>query len=199
VRLQTCLRWWRSGRPALRWRAAEALTGLGARGRELAAHALQAIVDDVLLPVTARANAARVLGRARPDLRVEVVQVLCGLKDAEPPLHRKLVLEAIGLFNATEGVLELRDLVEDRALGPVVRIRCAGAMAELRRDYRETAAAVAREVAHDSAVPRHVRVRAARDLARWSDLCRGEAQELLGALTDPVRHHAHDESEVDPV
>jgi hypothetical protein len=152
-----------------------------------------------LLSVTVRANAARALGLARPDLRGEVVQVLRGLKDAEPPLHRKLVLEAIGLFNATEGVLELRDLAEDRAQGPVVRIRCAEAMAELRRDYREAAAAVAREVAHDSAVPWHVRVRAARDLARWSDLCRGEAQELLGVLTGPVRHHARSESEVDPV
>jgi len=186
-------------RPALRWRAAEALTDLGARGRELAAHALQAIVDDLSLSVPVRTNAARVLGRSRPDLRIEVVQVLCGLKDAGPPLHRKLVLEAIGSFNSTEGVLGLRAMAEDRALGPVVRIRCAEAMAELRRDYREAAAAVAREVAHDSAVPAHVRVRAARDLAGWSDLCRGEAQELLGALTGPVRHHACGESEVDPV
>jgi hypothetical protein len=169
-------------RPALRWRVAETLADFGARGRELAAHALRAIVDDTSLPVPSRANAARVLGLARPDLRVEVVQVLRGLKNAGPPLHRKLVLEAIGLFNATEGVLGLRDLAENRALGPVVRIRCAEAMAELRRDYREAAAAVAREVAHDSAVPVHVRVRAARDLARWSDLCRGEAQELLGSL-----------------
>jgi len=68
----------------------------------------------------------------------------------------------------------------------VERIRCAEEMAELRRDYREAATAVARQVAHDSAVLAHVRVRAARDLARWSGLCRVEVQELLGALTCPV-------------
>jgi cellulose synthase operon protein C len=34
----------------------------------------------------------------------------------------------------------------------------------------------------DEAVPRHVRSRAARDLARWSELCRKEARDLLRAL-----------------
>jgi Domain of unknown function (DUF1996) len=53
------------------------------------------------------------------------------------------------------------------ALGPVVRVRCAEALAELRRDQRETASVVARTLMHDDTLPRHVRCRAACDLARW--------------------------------
>ncbi|MGH3868436.1 MAG: hypothetical protein ACRDQ4_20415 [Pseudonocardiaceae bacterium] len=70
----------------------------------------------------------------------------------------------------------------DRTLGPVVRLRCAEALAQLRRDQRETASVVARELVHDEAVPRQVRSRAARDLAQWSELCRTEARDLLRAL-----------------
>jgi hypothetical protein len=51
-----------------------------------------------------------------------------------------------------------------------------------RRDQRETASVVARELMCDDTVPRHVRARAARDLARWSELCREEARELLRTL-----------------
>ena len=74
-------------------------------------------------------------------------------------------------------------MANDRTLGPVVRLTASEAMFGLRRDYREAAAIVAREVAHDEQVPRHVRVHAARNLAKWSDLCRPEARALLVRLT----------------
>ncbi|MGH8602960.1 MAG: hypothetical protein ACREXR_09370 [Gammaproteobacteria bacterium] len=52
----------------------------------------------------------------------------------------------------------------------------------MRRDQRETASVVARELMHDETIPRHIRSHAARDLARWSELCREEARDLLRAL-----------------
>jgi hypothetical protein len=52
-------------------------------------------------------------------------------------------------------------------------------MAALRRDFREQAAVTAMTIAYDVAVPWHIRVKAARRLARWSEPCRAEAQELL--------------------
>lgn len=61
-------------------------------------------------------------------------------------------------------------------------MRAARAMAELRADHREQAAVVARKVMHDAAVPWHIRVKAARALARWSELCRDEALEALVEL-----------------
>lgn len=169
-------------RPTLRWRAARDLTRFGKRGRELGVASLQAITADEALPVIVRAGAARVLGTARPDLRGEVLRLLRGLRTAEKPLARVKVLEAIGQFDASEGALALRDMALDRTLNQGVRLRAADAMTELRRDYRERAAVVAREVAHDETVPRHVRIKAARALARWSELCRAEAQSLLVEL-----------------
>jgi hypothetical protein len=166
-------------RAALRWRAAQDLTGFGARGRELGVAALQAITTDDTLPVIVRAAAARVLGEIRPDLRGEVIRFLRTLRTTAKPLQRKHVFQAIGRFDAAEGALALRAMAEDRELGPVVRVRCAEAMAELRQDYREPAAVVVREVAHDETVARHVRARAARNLAQWSELCLAEARELL--------------------
>ena len=60
-----------------------------------------------------------------------------------------------------------------------LRLRAAHVMATLRRDRREPAAEVAREVMWDDAESRHVRIKAAGRLTRWSDLCRFKAQALL--------------------
>ncbi|WNV88353.1 NACHT domain-containing protein [Umezawaea sp. Da 62-37] len=169
-------------RPALRRRAAAALGTFGARGREWGVVALRGITQDDTLPVIVRADAARALGRIRPDLRSEVLELLRGLLAIEKPLQRKQVLESIGLFAPAEGAFGLLEMANDKALGAVVRVRCAEEVVDLRRDYREAAAVVVREVAHDEGVPRQVRARAARDLARWSDLCRAEAQELLAGF-----------------
>jgi hypothetical protein len=88
-------------------------------------------------------------------------------------------------------VRQLRAMVYDHTLGPVVRLRCAEVLAQLRRDQRETASVVARELMRDEAVPHHVRFRAARDLARWSELCREEARDLLRALPPIGVRSAH--------
>ncbi|MEV1119535.1 NACHT domain-containing protein [Actinosynnema sp. NPDC049800] len=175
-------------RPTLRWQAADDLLRFGERGRELGAVCLWEIATDDALPTLPRVDAARVLGKARPDLRAQVVPLLRQLRSAENPLVRIQVFEAIGVFDPAEGAIALRDMARDRALRPGARLRAAAASAELRRDHRESAAVVAREIAHDPAVPRHLRVKAARALARWSELCRPEARALLVELgvTNPV-------------
>jgi cellulose synthase operon protein C len=62
------------------------------------------------------------------------------------------------------------------------RWRAAEAMAKLRRDLREEASIVAREVANDETAPWHVRRRAAAGLAKWSAICREEARRILREL-----------------
>jgi cellulose synthase operon protein C len=151
----------------------------GERGRELGAASLKAIATDETLSVSVRANAARALSKARPDLRNELLRLLWRLSTTENPLARISVLTAVGQGDAAAGAFALRDMASDRTLKPGVRLRAAAALTGLRRDYRETAAAVAREVAHDKRVRHHIRVKAARALARWSKLCRAEAQALL--------------------
>lgn len=169
-------------RPALRWHAAQELAELGVPGRKQAVVALRSITADDTLPVTARAEAARLLATIRPSSLSETLTVLHRLAGTDNPLHRRQVLLAMGSLDTTEAVPPLRAMMHDRTLGPVVRLRCAEALAKLRRDQRETASVVARELMHDQAVPCHVRSRAARDLAQWSELCRGEARDLLQAL-----------------
>lgn len=171
-----------TARPALRWRVAQELAELGVPGRDGAADALRSIIADDTLPVTARAEAARLLAKIRPSSLGAALTVLHGLAGADNPLHRRQVLMAMGSLDATEAVPPLRAMIHDRTLGPVVQLRCAEALAELRRDQRETASVVARELMRDEAVPRHVRPRAARNLARWSELGREEARDLLRAL-----------------
>ncbi|PSL57189.1 NACHT domain-containing protein [Saccharothrix carnea] len=169
-------------RPALRWRAARDLLALGERGREVGTSCLRAIATDEALPFLPRVDAARELGAARPDLRTEVMSLLRRLRSADNLLVRVRVLDAIGRFDSAEGAIALRDTARDRTLRPGARLRAAAAAAELRRDHREAAAIVAREIAHNPAVPRHIRVKAARALARWSELCRSEARALLVEL-----------------
>jgi hypothetical protein len=168
-------------RPALRWRTARDLGRFGERGRELAATALLALAGDESVPVIARVDAATTLGNIRPDLRVEIMRLLRGLQDREEPRQRLQVLQAIGGFDPTEGTVLLTEMTAS-ALPPGVRLRAADAMAGMRRDYRERAAITARDIAHDTQVSHHIRVKAARNLARWSDLCRAEAQALLTEL-----------------
>lgn len=184
ARILTAVATDRALRPALRWRAAHDLTQLGERGRELGVAALRVIRDDESLPVIARVNAAGALGDVRPDLRVDVLRLLRSLRTTPAPLARIQVFEAIGRFDPTEGALGLQDMASDPALTVRVRLRAADAMQDLHRDYREKAAIVAREVANDKTAPIHIRAKAARALARWSDLCRGEAQALLVELNE---------------
>ncbi|ONI74820.1 hypothetical protein ALI144C_39180 [Actinosynnema sp. ALI-1.44] len=167
----------------LRWRAARDLLKFGERGRELAVPVLRAMLADEDTPTLTRVNAARALTTARPDLRGDLLRRLRRLRTAENPLVRIQVFLAIGDIAASEAARFLADMTHDRDLTQGTRLRAATAMAELRRDYREKAAVVAREVAHDETAPWHIRVKAARSLARWSEVCRAEAREVLRALT----------------
>lgn len=169
-------------RTTLRWRAARDLMNFGERGRQLGIASLQVIIADEALPVNVRVDAARKLGKACPDLRGEMLRLFRNFQTAEKPLARLQVLDAIGQFDAHEGALALCEMAQDSTCSPGVRLRAATSMIELHRDYLEKAAAVARDVAHDDSVSCHVRVKAARALARWSDLCRAEGQSLLVEL-----------------
>jgi hypothetical protein len=168
----------------LRWRAAKDLAEYGVRGCAEAARLLQLITCDDTLPVTARAEAAFQLGRIVPTRRAEMLDVLRGFLSAPNPLHRRNVLEAITTWSTWEGIEELYRMIADERLGPVVRLHCAMEIVATRRDQRDRCAVVAREIAFDAAVPRHVRRRAARYLAEWSDVCRQEARALLVRLRD---------------
>ncbi|MFF5093434.1 MULTISPECIES: NACHT domain-containing protein [Actinosynnema] len=165
-------------RAALRVRAVEELRWFGENGERLAEDGASSIAFDAALPVTARARAACLLGVVSRARRREVAELLLGLDGT--PLQRREVLLRLGKFDSAAAVRELRALA--RGASGVVRLRCAQGMVAVRRDQRDAASAVVRSVAFDGAVARHVRVQAARELARWSEVCRGEARELLGRL-----------------
>jgi uncharacterized protein (UPF0147 family) len=169
-------------RPALRWRAAEDLTRLGRAGRAMAETVLVDLAKDDSLPVTARTGAARVLVTEFPGRRRAAVKILRDLSATQNPLHRRELLLALGVLDPVGAGIELSAMSRDEHLGAVVRMWCAEAVVELNRDDREAAAAVVRAIAHDESVPRHVRRRAARDLAEWSLLCRTEARAVIVAL-----------------
>lgn len=171
-----------SNRPSLRWRAARDLLKYGPRGRDLAVPVLLTLLADENTPTLARANAARTLTTARPDLRGDVLRQLRRLRTVKNPLVRIQVIDAIGQIEPSEAVRYLAAMIQERDVRQGARLRAATAMMGLRRDYREKAAVVAREVAHDETAPWHVRVKAARSLARWSELCRAEARDVLRGL-----------------
>lgn len=173
--------------PRLRWWAADDLAELGTRGHERGTAVLADLMNDEGLPLAARREAAARLGMFRPDLRSAVLEVLRGFLAVPNPHARVLVWRAIGDFRPEEAALGLLGMARDQSLGPVARCRSAWAAARLHRDHREAAAAVARELAHDERVPRHVRVSAARLLALTSELCRPEAREVITRLTRPGR------------
>jgi len=60
-------------------------------------------------------------------------------------------------------------------------VRVGEALADRRRDQRESAATIARELMLDQTSPHHVRSHAATNLARWSQPCREEARPVLHA------------------
>lgn len=169
-------------RPTLRWRAATDLTRFGARGREWGVATLRGIASDDAMPVIVRVDAARALGRVRPDLRPQVLQLLHGLSTVERPAERLQVLAAIGLFDPVEGAFALRAMSEEAALPPSVRLRCAVAMAKMHRGLQDAAAGVAYDIAFDDAIAWHVRTKAARALAKLSTPCRAQARRLLAEL-----------------
>ncbi|WP_143073644.1 hypothetical protein [Actinokineospora terrae] len=180
----------RDQRAALRWRAARDLMDFGERGREWAAPALREITDDHTLPVLSRVAAAHTLALHRPDLRGPMHRLLRDLAEHPEPVVCFKALNAIGGFAASEAARGLRLMAENSSLSPTIRLHCAEAMAALHRHYRTPAAQVARELAFTGDLPTHIRIRAARDLARWTPLCRPEARALLRDLRDHSRNTA---------
>lgn len=173
----------RGARSALRARAVRCLADFGAVGRKRAAAVARVMIGDPELPALARAEAAMVLLHVERSARREVLAVLTGLADQADPLRRVEVLSSMGEIDSTRAVVRLQAIARSES-SPVVRMRCARALVRMRRDQRENAAVIARAVAWDETVPRHVRWRAAGDLARWSELMREDARALLGRLRD---------------
>ncbi|MFD5095000.1 helix-turn-helix domain-containing protein [Amycolatopsis thailandensis] len=177
-----------SARPAMRCRAAKELAELGLAGRAQAVEKLEQIMIDEKLPIITRAEAAHALARHRPTEVNAALHWLRMLSEAERPLQRVQVLLRLGKLDSTEAVPSLRRMAGDRDLGPVARLRSAEALMRLRRDQREAASVVVLELARSAHVPVHVRARAARKLALWSELCRDEARDILRRLAETHRH-----------
>ncbi|GGU38385.1 NACHT domain-containing protein [Lentzea flava] len=168
--------------PRMRWRAAADLGELGVLGRERALVVLRNFACDEELPAAMRALAAGTWYELKPTAKREVLAVLNGL-GPESPLQRMEVLKVLAKVDFARPVTELQEMGANEP-SPVVRMWCARAMVELRRDQQEKAAAIARAVAWDETVPNHIRRRAAGDLARWSELMREDARALLSRLRD---------------
>ncbi|XVS67140.1 helix-turn-helix domain-containing protein [Actinosynnema sp. CA-299493] len=169
-------------RPALRCAAASDLVRFGAPGRAQAAEIAHAMVRDEKLPLTSRVRAAEVLEKAARSRRTEVLAILDELSGTDNPLHRLHALKAIAAIAPLQATHPLRAMTRDRDLPPVARLRSAEALVANHREQREPAVIAAREVAFDERVPGHVRVRAARNLARWSEVFRDDARQLLHVL-----------------
>ncbi|MFE9749468.1 NACHT domain-containing protein [Saccharothrix saharensis] len=166
-------------RPVLRRRAAYELAQLGALGRERATEVLWSLLADEAVPTSVRIRSARTLIEHAPVARRAALAALRGLLDTPNPLLCREALKAIGLLEPTEATLGLLALAQDGRSSAVARTWCAETAVDLSPDARERAAVAARAVALDGSVPRHVRRRAAADLARWSELCRDEARSVL--------------------
>ncbi|WP_394620581.1 NACHT domain-containing protein [Lentzea sp. JNUCC 0626] len=164
-------------RPALRVRSVGHLLKFGEMGRKQAAAIARVMMADDGLPVLVRAKAAVALLQAARTSRREVMATLTELAALAGPVRRVEVLKRLG------AVESLRALAASES-DPVVRMRCARVAVGLRHDQREWAAVVARSVAWDERVARHVRQNAARDLALWSALMREDARALLVRLRD---------------
>ncbi|GAA2674761.1 MULTISPECIES: NACHT domain-containing protein [Actinosynnema] len=172
----------RAAPPALRVRSAVDLLGCGAAGREQALPLLLGLAQDEALPASARTRAARALVEEAPASRSRALKTLRSLLPTTTPFQRRGVWLAIGVAEPTEAALGLLEMARNPAHTPVTRVRCAEAITILRRDWKDKAALTARQIAFDVRVPWHVRRTAARHLARWSEVCREEARELLRAL-----------------
>ncbi|WP_033429522.1 NACHT domain-containing protein [Saccharothrix syringae] len=172
----------RAARPALRVHVADDLKALGEAGRQQAITLLAEMVVDAEVPVSARARAASILISVAPAARRDALAVLDDLLSTPSPLLRRQVWQAIGAVRPTEAALGLLATARNRDLTPTARVRCAETAVDLRRECRDAAAVVVREMAFDDTVPGHVRRRAARALARWSEVCRAEARHLLPTL-----------------
>lgn len=168
--------------PALRCAAAADLLRFGASGRAEAAEIAHAMAVDTKLPSTSRVRAAEVLAKAARSRRPEVLTILDELSTADNPLHRLRALETMATLAPLRATPLIHAMTRDRELPPVARLRCAEALVQTHRHHHESAVIAARDVAFNQHVPRHVRVHAAQNLARWSEAFRDDARQLLHTL-----------------
>ncbi|MEU7530908.1 NACHT domain-containing protein [Saccharothrix sp. NPDC042600] len=166
----------------LRHSVASDLAGLGAPGRERAVAVLRAIATGEEFPVGARIWGARGLLEVAPACRREAMALSRGFLGTPNPLLRRRVLWGIGRWEPVEAAVGLAAMASDPGVSAVARVWCAEGVVDLWPRWREKAVAAVRAVATDESVARHVRRRAARDLALWSEVCRAEARALLSAL-----------------
>jgi hypothetical protein len=166
---------------AVSWRAARALADLAPEYRDKVVNHLRHLMSTT---PSARIEASRVIvqvDRRNLERAARVLRDVAGV-----PIYARRALFALGELTrpySDEAIVGLRELMRQPDF--TVRWRAAEAMAILRRDLREEASIVAREVARDATAPWHVRQHAAAELAKWSALCREEAREILrsGELT----------------
>lgn len=181
----------RAAPPALRVRSAVGLLGCGAAGRGQALPLLLGLAQEEALPASARTRAARALVEEAPASRSRALKVLRSLLPTTTPLQRRGVWLAIGVVEPTEAAVGLLEMARNPDHTPVARVRCAEAITTLRRDWKDKAALTARQIAFDTTVPWHVGRTAARHLARWSEVCREEARELLRSLPHQPTSHTN--------
>ncbi|MCE7009806.1 HEAT repeat domain-containing protein [Kibdelosporangium philippinense] len=157
------------------WRAAEVLGEVAPDYRDKATAHLKRIMTTT---PSARIEAARAIVNVDRTAILEAADVLREV--AKDPKYARRALFVLGQLArpfCDEALPGLRALMKQS--DHTVRWRAAEAMAILRRDLREEASVVAREVARDETAPWHVRMRAATGLAKWSLICRDEARAVL--------------------
>lgn len=170
--------------PQLRVRVARDLAKLGARGRAEAVSLMLTMAADEKLPVLARSGAANWLRINARTNQADMLELQRELASAAGLLQKVYLLRSISWAPAQDAVDELLRMAADRELTPRIRLWCVRSVVERRRDLRDRCAVVAREIAFDVEAPWHIRVRAARCLARWSEVMRADARALLGRLRD---------------
>lgn len=165
-------------RPPLRRRAATDLAVLGTSGRAEAALLLRAMAVDESLPVRTRSDAANQMRNYVWTSDADMLAIQRGL-ETSTALERVHVLRSISWAPSHEAIDELLRTAADRSQTPRVRLWCARSIVERRRDLKDRCAVVAREIAFDAEAPWHIRLRAAKFLARWSEVMRADALALV--------------------
>ncbi|MEU3641753.1 hypothetical protein AB0E59_00125 [Lentzea sp. NPDC034063] len=165
-------------RPSQRLRAAEDLGELGTRGRAKAELLVRTMLAEEGLPVWVRSNAGNWLRNRLWTSQDEVLAIQRKLV-APTVLGRIYLLRSISWAPSQEALDELLALAADLALSPRIRLWCARSVVERRRDLRDRCAVVAKDIAFDSNASWQIRLRAARCLARWSEVMRADAIALV--------------------
>lgn len=165
--------------PQLRVQVARDLGELGSCGRAEAASLMRAMATDENLPAPARSRAVNWLRDNVRTSLADVLEIQRRFAATSESLRRVNLLRSISWAPSSDAVEEMLQMAADRRLTPRVRLWCARSVLAQRRDLRDRCAVVAREIAFDVEAPWHIRLRAARCLARWSEVMRADARALV--------------------